>query len=192
MMSHHFCYASMNLMCVYILVYTKHSCFIIYIMADKDQQQELSSDRRAEYEEAFLLFDKDCDGLLNSSELPLLLRSVGQSITDGEIASVLQQANLDPRGKFTSFDFINLMERRTNAQGNDTFENEQDIRDAFRMVLDPKGTGTVAADDVMNLLQVFGEGGPLSQQQIWELLGTADRNNTGRINYEEFIKAMTS
>ena len=161
-------------------------------MADGEQQQELSADRRAEYEEAFLLFDKDCDGLLNSSELPLLLRSLGQSIKDTEIASVLQQANLDPRGKFTSLDFINLMEQRTNALGNDTFESEQDIRDAFRMVLDPKGTGTVAADDLRNLLHVFGEGGPLSQQQVWELLGTADRNNTGRINYEEFIKAMTN
>ena len=161
-------------------------------MADSDQQQELSADRRAEYEEAFLLFDKDCDGLLNSSELPLLLRSLGQSIKDSEITNVLQQANLDPRGKFTSLDFINLMEQRTNASGSDNFENEQDIRDAFRMVLDPKGTGTVAADDLMNLLQVFGEGSPLTQQQVWELLGTADKNNTGRINYEEFIKAMTN
>ncbi len=165
---------------------------VFEIMSDKDQQQELSAERRSEYEEAFLLFDKDCDGLLNSSELPLLLRSLGQSITDAEITNVLQQANLDPRGKFTSFDFLNLMEQRTNALGNDTFENEQDIRDAFRMVFDPKGTGTVAVDDVMNLLQVFGQSGPLSQQQIWELLGTADKNNTGRINYEEFIKAMTS
>jgi calmodulin len=159
-------------------------------MSDKDQQQELSASRRSEYEEAFILFDKDCDGLLNASELPLLLRSLGQSITDAEITNVLQQANLDPRGKFTSFDFINLMERRTSALGSDTFESEQDVRDAFRMVLDSKGTGTVAADDIMNLLQVFGGG--LSQQQIWELLGTADKNNTGRINYEEFIKAMTS
>jgi len=161
-------------------------------MSNKEQQQELSADRRAEYEEAFILFDKDCDGLLNSSELPLLLRSLGQSITDAEITNVLQQSNLDPRGKFTSFDFINLMERRINAFGNDTFESEQDVRDAFRMVLDPKGTGTVAADDIMNILQVFGEGGHLSQQQIWELLGTADRDNTGRINYEDFIKDMTS
>jgi len=161
-------------------------------MSDKDQQQELGIDRRAEYEEAFILFDKDCDGLLNSSELPLLLRSLGQSITDTEITNVLQKANLDPRGKFTSLDFINLMEQRTNLLGNDTFDSEQDVRDAFRMVLDPKGTGTVAADEIMNLLQVFGDGGHLSQQQIWELLGTADRDNTGRINYEEFIKAMTS
>ena len=84
------------------------------------------------------------------------------------------------------------MERRTSAGGSDTFENEQDVRDAFRMVLDPKGTGTVAADEIMNLLQVFNEGKGLSQQQIWELLGTADKNNTGQINYEEFIKAMTS
>ncbi|CAF2345886.1 unnamed protein product [Rotaria sp. Silwood2] len=161
-------------------------------MSDKEPPQELSAERRTEYEEAFILFDKDCDGLLNSSELPLLLRSLGQSITDAEIAGVLQQANLDPRGKFTALDFLNLMEQRANTLNNDTFENEQDVRDAFRMVLDPKGTGTVAADDIMNLLQVFGEGGALSQQQIWELLGTADRDNTGRINYEEFIKAMTS
>jgi calmodulin len=161
-------------------------------MGDKDQQQELSADRRSEYEEAFMLFDKDCDGLLNSSELPLLLRSLGQSIKDAEITGVLQQANLDPRGKFTSLDFINLMERRTSTLGSDTFDNEQDVRDAFRMVLDPKGSGTVAVDEIMNLLQVFNEGSSLSQQQVWELLSTADKNNTGQINYEEFIKAMTS
>ena len=159
-------------------------------MSDKDQ--ELSVDRRQEYEEAFMLFDKDCDGLLNSSDLPLLLRSLGQSISDGEITSTLQQANLDPRGKFTSLDFIHLMEQRTSALGGDTFGSEQDVRDAFRMALDPKGTGSVAVDDVMNLLQVFSEGSKLSQQQMWELLGTADKGNTGRINYEEFIRAMTS
>lgn len=161
-------------------------------MGDKDQPKELSAERRNEYEEAFILFDKDCDGLLNASELPLLLRSLGQTIPDAEIASVLQQANLDPRGKFTALDFLNLMERRANIINSDTFESDQDVRDAFRMVLDPKGTGTIAADDILHLLQVFGEGRGLSQQQIWELLGTADRDNTGRINYEEFIKAMTS
>ncbi|UJR27948.1 hypothetical protein I4U23_009207 [Adineta vaga] len=161
-------------------------------MGDKDQQHELSADRRTEYEEAFILFDKDCDGLINCSELPLVLRSLGQSIMDNEVSGVLREANLDPRGKFTSLDFINLMERRANALGSDTFGSEQDVRDAFRMVLDPKGTGIVPADDIMNLLQVFGDGGNLSQQQIWELLGTADRNNTGQVNYEELIKALTS
>lgn len=161
-------------------------------MGDKDTAQELSADRRTEYEEAFMLFDKDCDGLMNSSELPLLLRSLGQSITDAEVGPVLQQANLDPRGKFTSLDFINLMERRTHLMGSDTFTSEQDVRDAFRMALDPKGTGVVAADDIMNLLQVFGGSAGLSQQQIYELLSAADRNNTGQINYEEFIKTMTS
>ena len=161
-------------------------------MDDKDEPEGLTQDRRIEYEEAFMLFDKDCDGLLNSSELPLLLRSLGQSVSDSEIANVLQQANLDPRGKFTSLDFINLMEQRTNAVDSSTFASEQDAREAFRKVLDPKGTGTVAADDVMNLLQVFGGDGTFSQQQVWELLGTADRDKTGRINYEEFVKAMSS
>ncbi|CAF4589967.1 unnamed protein product, partial [Rotaria magnacalcarata] len=60
------------------------------------------------------------------------------------------------------------------------------------MVLDPKGTGTVATQDIENILHVFGESGGLSQQQIWELLGTADRDHSGRINYEEFVKTMTS
>ena len=154
--------------------------------------QGLTAERRAEFEEAFILFDKDCDGLLNTSDLSLLLRSLGQSINDGEINTILQQSNLDPRGKFTSLDFINLMERRINASGSDMFESEQDVRDAFRFLFDPKGTGSVASDDILNLLQVFGENGPLTQQQIWELLGTADRENTGKINYEDFIKALIS
>ena len=161
-------------------------------MADKDSEHDLSADRRTEYEEAFALFDKDCDGVLNTSELPLLLRSLGQSITEAEIGAVLQQANLDPRGKFTSLDLINLMEQRANLMGSDSFNSEQDVRDAFRMVLDPKGTGIVPADEILNLLQVFGDGGGLTQQQVWELLTAADMNNTGQINYEDFIKTMTS
>ena len=161
-------------------------------MADKDQPSELSANRRTEYEEAFILFDKDCDGLIDCSELPLLLRSLGQFITDKDVSGLLREANLDPRGKFTSLDFINLMERRAMASGSDTFGSEQDVRDAFRLVFDPKGTGVVAADEVQNLLQVFGDGGQLSQQQISELLGTADRESTGKINYEELIKALTS
>lgn len=161
-------------------------------MANKDDDQGFNADHSAEYEEAFILFDKDCDGLLSSSELPLLFRSLGQIVTDNDIKLILQQANLDPRGKFSSMDFVNIMRQRAHAQGGDTFNSEQDVRDAFRMVLDKKGTGVVAADDLMNLLQVFGEGSPLSQQQIWELLGTADRNNTGQIQYEDFIRALTS
>ena len=161
-------------------------------MSEENQTFELSADRRIQYEEAFALFDKDCDGLLDSSELSLLLHSLGQITTNEEITNILQQANLDPRGKFTSLDFINLMERQMNTLGNETFDSAQEVNDAFRKVLDPKRTGTVAADDIMHLLQVFGEGGSLSQQQMWELLGSADRENTGRIHYEEFVKKMMS
>lgn len=161
-------------------------------MADKDDEQGFNADRSTEYEEAFVLFDKDCDGLMNTSELPLLFRSLGQIVSDNEVKLILQQANLDPRGKFSAMDFVNIMRQRAYASGGGTFETEQDVRDAFRLVFDKKGTGFVAADDLMNLLQVFGEGSPLTQQQIWELLGTADRNNTGQINYEEFIRALTS
>jgi Ca2+-binding EF-hand superfamily protein len=161
-------------------------------MAVKNEQHETSTDRLTEYEDAFILFDKDCDELLNASELPLLMRSLGHSINDGEINNVLKQANLDPRGKFTSLDFVNIINQRTNLIGSETFGSDQDVRDAFRLVFDPKGTGIIPADDIMNLLQVFGEKGPLTQQQIWELLGTADKTNTGQINYEDFIKTMTS
>ena len=161
-------------------------------MADKDDDQGFHADRSAEYEEAFILFDKDCDGLLNAAELPLLFRSLGQIVSDNEVKLILQQANLDPKGKFSSMDFVSIMRQRAHAEGGDTFQSEQDVRDAFRMVFDKKGTGVVAADDLMNLLRVFGQGSPLTQNQIWEMLGTADRNNTGQINYEEFIRALTS
>jgi Ca2+-binding EF-hand superfamily protein len=161
-------------------------------MAERDGPSELSADRRHEYEEAFMLFDKDCDGLLHASDLSLLLRSLGQTIKDAEVTQILQQSGIDPRGKFTSLDFVNLMERRAHLGNVETFQTEQEVRDAFRMVLDPKGTGVASADDIMNLLQVFGDGGALSQQQIWEMLATADKMNTGKVNYEEFVKALTS
>lgn len=168
----------------------KHKTFS-YRMANEFQPKELSAELRAQYEEAFILFDKDCDGLLNTSDLPYLMRSLGQSMSDSEMKTMFQQSGLDQRGKCTALDFVNMMERQAMMSGNVMFESEQDIRDAFRSLFDPKGTGLVAAEDIINLLQVFPISG-FSQQQVWELLAAADRENTGKINYEDFIKALTS
>ena len=47
---------------------------------------ELTDEQKAEYSEAFKLFDKDGSGTITCDELGTVMRSLGQNPTDKELA----------------------------------------------------------------------------------------------------------
>ncbi|CAF1552596.1 unnamed protein product [Didymodactylos carnosus] len=145
----------------------------------------MEEDRRLEFEEAFVLFDRDGDGLVDGNDLRRIMRSLGQNVGDPELREMLSSAGVDKNGKISSLDFINIMERKSKD-----IENEEEIREGFRF-LDRKGVGTVSVDDLMHLMSVFNNN-QQPDQQIYEMMREAGIENNGQINYEEFIKTMTS
>jgi len=54
----------------------------------------------------FKLFDQDADGYLNTSDLRLLMRRLGEDVPDEEIMEMIQEADLDEDGK------VNLSRQR--------------------------------------------------------------------------------
>ena len=59
----------------------------------------------AELREAFGLFDKDGDGSISTKELGIVMRSLGQSPTDQEIESMINEVDVD--GKTDASDLLN-------------------------------------------------------------------------------------
>ena len=59
----------------------------------------------AELREAFGLFDKDGDGSISTKELGIVMRSLGQSPTDQEIESMINEVDVD--GKTETSDLFN-------------------------------------------------------------------------------------
>ncbi|KAG0414865.1 hypothetical protein HPB47_007984 [Ixodes persulcatus] len=55
----------------------------------------LTNDKFDEFKEAFLLFDKDSDGKITSSELGIVMRSLGQRPTETELRNMVTMVDTD-------------------------------------------------------------------------------------------------
>ena len=52
-------------------------------------------DSLSEYKEAFSLFDRDGDGYITTSELGIVMRSLGQNPTEAELNDMIHEVDAD-------------------------------------------------------------------------------------------------
>ena len=65
--------------------------------------------REAELREAFSLFDKDSNGLISAEELRLVMKNLGENLTDGEIGEMMREADTDGDGHINYDEFVKMM-----------------------------------------------------------------------------------
>ncbi|XP_789104.5 calmodulin-A [Strongylocentrotus purpuratus] len=69
---------------------------------DKDQEQE-------ELRKAFQLFDKDGNGYISAAELKLAMTTLGEPLTDDEVAEMIANADIDQDGKINYEEFVEMI-----------------------------------------------------------------------------------
>lgn len=70
-----------------------------------------------EFRQAFLLYDKDCDGAINPKVLGSVMRTLGQNPTEDELKDLINEFDCDGSFSADLFDELNLFFR----QGSDRF-----------------------------------------------------------------------
>ena len=145
---------------------------------------QLSNEQIAEFEEAFNLFDKDGDGTITTKELGTVMMALGQNPTEAELNDMINEVDVDGNGTIDFLEFLILMAKK--MQDCDT---ELEIREAFR-VFDKNGKGEIPADELRHAMKKWGC--ELTDEEINEMLGAADIDGDGMIDYEEFVKMMMS
>ncbi|XP_062067015.1 calmodulin-like protein 3 [Lepus europaeus] len=130
---------------------------------------QLTEEQVATFKEAFSLFDKDGDGSITTQELGTVMRSLGQNPTEAELQ------DRDGNG--------------TVARKMKDTDNEEEIRDAFRM-FDKDGNGYVSAAELRHVMTRLGE--KLSDEEVDEMIRSADMDGDGQVNYEEFVRMLVS
>jgi len=62
-----------------------------------------------ELKEAFRVFDMDGNGLISASELSNIMRNLGEKLSDGEVAELIRQADIDRDGQINYEEFVKVM-----------------------------------------------------------------------------------
>ena len=145
---------------------------------------QLTEEQIADFKEAFSLFDKDGDGIIKISELPLLIRSLNQNPTNAEINEMINEIDTEGTGQLDFPEFISLMARRMKD-----VNPEEELREAFQ-VLDRDKTGLISSTELRHVVGNVGE--TFTDDEADQMIKEADPDGTGQIRYEDFIKLMTT
>nr|XP_002739903.1 PREDICTED: calmodulin-like [Saccoglossus kowalevskii] len=148
-------------------------------MADTITEEQI-----AEFKEAFSLFDKDNDGTITTKELGTVMRSLGQNPTDSEVQDMVNEVDADGNGTIDFSEFITMMARKMHET-----DAEEEIRESFR-VFDKNGDGYICKAELRHVMTNLGE--KLTDEEVDEMIREADIDGDGKVNYEEFVKMMTS
>jgi len=154
------------------------------IPSDICERYGLTEEQVLEFQEAFGLFDKDGDGKITSTELGVVMRSLGQRPTEAELRDMVNEVDEDGNGTIEFDEFLQMMSRKMKD-----VDSEQELREAFQ-VFDKDKDGYISADELRFVMTNLGE--KLTDEEVREMIKEADLDGDGLVNYNEFVKMMTT
>ncbi|XP_057787560.1 probable calcium-binding protein CML13 [Salvia miltiorrhiza] len=142
----------------------------------------LTDDQIASMKEAFNLFDADSDDKISTSELEILMRSLGGNPTQAQLKSIITEEKLT-----TPFDFQRFLDLMSKHLKVEPFDKQ--LRDTFQ-VLDKEGTGFIVVKELRHILTRIGE--KLEPAEFDEWIPEVDVGSDGKIRYEDFIARIAA
>jgi Ca2+-binding EF-hand superfamily protein len=140
-----------------------------------------SPEEKENFHNAFNAFDEHRDGKISPDLLGKLLRAVGFNPYPEEVEDMIEDAC--PRGGLLSFDtFLYLLSAHAKAA-----EPEVELVAAFR-VFDKQGTGRLPVETIQKILRSIKR--PFTDDQIAELLASADVDAQQSVDYADFVKLI--
>ncbi|CDW82789.1 calmodulin [Stylonychia lemnae] len=121
-----------------------------------------SEGQRAEFQAAFDFFDKNGDKQISAKELGVVMKNIGQHITEQELNQMILEADEDGSGTIDFDEFLTLMQKRLQE-----LDVKEELIEAFK-VYDKEKNGCIAVDEMKKILQKMGES--VSKEEIDEVI----------------------
>jgi len=138
--------------------------------------------QRAEFKEAFDEFDKDGSGSISTKELLHVMRSIGQNPTEDEINELVMESDMNGDGTLQLNEFIEMMKKKSSES-----DQTEALKEAFK-IFDKNCNGYIEAKELKEVTTSLGQ--ILTKEEFTEFWLEADKNNDGKLDYNEFINMM--
>uniref|UniRef100_A0AC34QQ99 EF-hand domain-containing protein n=1 Tax=Panagrolaimus sp. JU765 TaxID=591449 RepID=A0AC34QQ99_9BILA len=146
---------------------------------DKTGVSEIGEIREEDLRAIFNEFDLNKDGFIQKDELKQTMIKMGQAPTDQELDAMFNAADRDSDGNIDFNEFLTI------AQANPLSLSLKAVFDE----LDVDGDNFITRSELRTAFQRMNV--TLSDQEIKAIYKHVDKNNDGKINFEEFCLMMT-
>jgi Ca2+-binding EF-hand superfamily protein len=150
--------------------------------AKRYERPGLTEDEITEIKEAFDLFDSDGSGTIDPSELMNAMRSIGFESKSQTIYRMLSDADRDKSGALDFGEFLDMMSARNSDK-----EGSYDVEQIFNL-FDEDRNGYITVENLRRVIRELGE--TMTEEEISEIIASADSDNDGRITLEDFTHIM--
>ena len=154
-------------------------------MKEDDSNSEitsLSEETKADYMDAFNMFDTNHDGTINSQKIGELMRKLGKNPTESQLNQIIGNIAKNGSKQIGFDDFVELMEQKNKEN-----DPEIEIINMFQ-IFNKENNGLISNEELFHIIRTFGE--TLTYEEIQEIITEADVDGDGFINYEEFVRMM--
>merc|ERR1719150_1300340 len=132
--------------------------------------------------ECFDLFDRTGSGKIPVDMLGKIVRSVGQTPSNAQVADFIKEIDSDSTGTFDYAALVALLERHWKAPA-----SAEQVIEAFK-IFDPDGTGVISSQEMRTVMTNLGE--KLTKEEVDAMLKEADPEGSGKIDYAKFVHSM--
>ncbi|KAJ1296120.1 hypothetical protein BS78_01G274800 [Paspalum vaginatum] len=153
----------------------------------QSQQSRLDDDQLAELREIFRSFDRNADGSLTQLELGSLLRSLGLTPSTDQLDALITRADTNSNGLVEFSEFVALVAPDLLADRSPYSEDQ--LRRLFD-IFDRDGNGFITAAELAHSMARLGHA--LTVKELTGMIKEADTDGDGRINFQEFSRAVTA
>ncbi|CAL9217087.1 unnamed protein product [Arabidopsis halleri] len=152
--------------------------------------KKLDEEQINELREIFGSFDRNKDGSLTQLELGSLLRALGVKPSPDQFEMLIDKADTKSNGLVEFPEFVALVspELLSAAKRTTPYTEEQLLR-LFR-IFDTDGNGFLTAAELAHSMAKLGHA--LTVAELTGMIKEADSDGDGRINFQEFAKAINS
>ena len=144
--------------------------------------KEMKDPKTRELNEAFKMFDRDKDGLINYIELGYVLKSQGFNPNNQELIEMIHDVDENEDDKITFEEFLILMHSRLKKE-----DIENELNEAFN-AYDKNGKGVISVKEFKRILNTLGD--KICEEEVDEIRQKVDPKNKGYIDYKELTKII--